>query len=149
MGKGDAKAGGFLAPKVSACGGRACRLIGRQPEAVLRASGAAAAAAAARGHHTSARAYRLRCRRRQRAAGCPDARRCACAVQAIANRIKSKGLTKLRWYCQLCEKACRYCQPTAPARAQGSELGAAGPPRAAGTPRPVAWGAARARRVLC
>jgi DNA/RNA-binding protein KIN17 len=25
----------------------------------------------------------------------------------IANRIKAKGLTKLRWYCQLCEKACR------------------------------------------
>ena len=22
-------------------------------------------------------------------------------------RIKAKGLTKLRWYCQLCEKACR------------------------------------------
>jgi len=149
MGKGDAKAGGFLAPKVSACGGRACRLIGRQPEGVLRASGAAAAAAAARGHPLLRCAYRLRCRRRQRAAGCPDARRCAGAVQAIANRIKSKGLTKLRWYCQLCEKACRYCQPTAPARAQGSELGAAGPPRAAGTPRPVAWGAARARRVLC
>ena len=28
-------------------------------------------------------------------------------VQQIANRIKAKGLTKLRWYCQLCEKACR------------------------------------------
>ena len=28
-------------------------------------------------------------------------------AQAIANRIKAKGLTKLRWYCQLCEKACR------------------------------------------
>mmetsp|Transcript_38863 Transcript_38863/g.91939 ORF Transcript_38863/g.91939 Transcript_38863/m.91939 type:complete len:400 (-) Transcript_38863:81-1280(-) len=29
------------------------------------------------------------------------------APKAIANRIKAKGLTKLRWYCQLCEKACR------------------------------------------
>jgi hypothetical protein len=55
MGKGDAKAGGFLAPKVSACGGRACRLIGRQPEGVLRASGAAAAAAAARAPHCCTR----------------------------------------------------------------------------------------------
>ncbi|KAF9990836.1 hypothetical protein BGZ75_009527, partial [Mortierella antarctica] len=25
----------------------------------------------------------------------------------IANRIKSKGLQKLRWYCQICEKQCR------------------------------------------
>lgn len=25
----------------------------------------------------------------------------------IANRIKAKGLTKLRFYCQLCQKACR------------------------------------------
>jgi hypothetical protein len=25
----------------------------------------------------------------------------------IANRIKSKGLQKLRWYCQLCQKQCR------------------------------------------
>ena len=27
--------------------------------------------------------------------------------KAIGNRIKAKGLTKLRWYCQMCEKACR------------------------------------------
>lgn len=27
--------------------------------------------------------------------------------KAIANRIKAKGLTKLRWYCQMCGKACR------------------------------------------
>ncbi|KAG2451864.1 hypothetical protein HYH02_003640 [Chlamydomonas schloesseri] len=27
--------------------------------------------------------------------------------KAIANRIKSKGLQKLRWYCQLCQKQCR------------------------------------------
>lgn len=27
--------------------------------------------------------------------------------KAIANRIKAKGLTKLRWYCQMCNKACR------------------------------------------
>ena len=26
---------------------------------------------------------------------------------AIANRIKSKGLQKLRWYCQMCQKQCR------------------------------------------
>ncbi|KAL7750764.1 hypothetical protein RI367_003721 [Sorochytrium milnesiophthora] len=28
-------------------------------------------------------------------------------AKAIANRIKSKGLQKLRWYCQMCEKQCR------------------------------------------
>jgi len=27
--------------------------------------------------------------------------------KAIANRIKSKGLQKLKWYCQLCQKQCR------------------------------------------
>ncbi|KAG0223359.1 hypothetical protein BGW42_005933 [Actinomortierella wolfii] len=27
--------------------------------------------------------------------------------KAIANRIKAKGLQKLRWYCQVCEKQCR------------------------------------------
>ena len=27
--------------------------------------------------------------------------------KAIANRIKSKGLQKLRWYCQMCHKQCR------------------------------------------
>ena len=27
--------------------------------------------------------------------------------KAIGNRIKAKGLTKLRWYCQMCQKACR------------------------------------------
>ena len=27
--------------------------------------------------------------------------------KAISNRIKSKGLQKLRWYCQVCEKQCR------------------------------------------
>ncbi|CAI4210358.1 unnamed protein product [Parascedosporium putredinis] len=26
---------------------------------------------------------------------------------AISNKLKSKGLTRLRWYCQVCEKACR------------------------------------------
>ena len=25
----------------------------------------------------------------------------------IANRMKAKGLQKLRWYCQMCEKQCR------------------------------------------
>lgn len=29
------------------------------------------------------------------------------AAAQIANRIKSKGLQKLRWYCQLCQKQCR------------------------------------------
>ena len=29
------------------------------------------------------------------------------ALLQIANRIKSKGLQKLRWYCQMCEKQCR------------------------------------------
>ncbi|XP_030856178.1 DNA/RNA-binding protein KIN17 [Strongylocentrotus purpuratus] len=27
--------------------------------------------------------------------------------KAIANRVKSKGLQKLRWYCQMCQKQCR------------------------------------------
>ncbi|XP_059628129.1 KIN17-like protein [Cornus florida] len=27
--------------------------------------------------------------------------------KAIANRIKAKGLQKLRWYCQMCQKQCR------------------------------------------
>ncbi|CAI9722006.1 RNA-binding KIN17-like [Octopus vulgaris] len=27
--------------------------------------------------------------------------------KAIANRIKAKGLQKLKWYCQMCEKQCR------------------------------------------
>jgi DNA/RNA-binding protein KIN17 len=27
--------------------------------------------------------------------------------KAIANRIKAKGLQRLRWYCQICEKQCR------------------------------------------
>ena len=25
----------------------------------------------------------------------------------LANKMKSKGLQKLRWYCQMCEKQCR------------------------------------------
>ncbi len=29
------------------------------------------------------------------------------ACLQIANRIKAKGLNKLRWYCQLCQKSCR------------------------------------------
>jgi len=29
------------------------------------------------------------------------------APKAIANRIKAKGLQKLRWYCQMCNKQCR------------------------------------------
>lgn len=29
------------------------------------------------------------------------------SVLQIANRIKAKGLQKLRWYCQLCQKQCR------------------------------------------
>ncbi|KAK3836215.1 MAG: KIN, antigenic determinant of recA protein-like protein [Linnemannia gamsii] len=28
-------------------------------------------------------------------------------AKAIGNRIKSKGLQKLRWFCQICEKQCR------------------------------------------
>ena len=27
--------------------------------------------------------------------------------KAISNRIKAKGLQKLRWYCQMCQKQCR------------------------------------------
>ncbi len=29
------------------------------------------------------------------------------APAQIANRIKAKGLQKLRWYCQMCGKQCR------------------------------------------
>lgn len=29
------------------------------------------------------------------------------STKAISNKLKSKGLTRLRWYCQVCEKACR------------------------------------------
>ncbi|EGC31313.1 hypothetical protein DICPUDRAFT_40129 [Dictyostelium purpureum] len=31
----------------------------------------------------------------------------ALTPKAIANKIKAKGLQKLRWYCQLCQKQCR------------------------------------------
>lgn len=31
----------------------------------------------------------------------------ALTPKAIANRIKAKGLQKLRWYCQMCQKQCR------------------------------------------
>ncbi|KAI9217254.1 domain of Kin17 curved DNA-binding protein-domain-containing protein [Blastocladiella britannica] len=31
----------------------------------------------------------------------------AMTAKAVANRIKAKGLNKLRWYCQACEKSCR------------------------------------------
>ena len=27
--------------------------------------------------------------------------------KGISNRIKAKGLQKLRWYCQMCQKQCR------------------------------------------
>ena len=27
--------------------------------------------------------------------------------KAVANRIKAKGLQKLRWFCQMCQKQCR------------------------------------------
>jgi len=27
--------------------------------------------------------------------------------KAIGNRIKAKGLQKLRWFCQMCQKQCR------------------------------------------
>ena len=27
--------------------------------------------------------------------------------KAIAKKLKAKGLQKLRWYCQMCEKQCR------------------------------------------
>ena len=29
------------------------------------------------------------------------------STKYISNKLKSKGLTRLRWYCQVCEKACR------------------------------------------
>ncbi|KAK4152936.1 domain of Kin17 curved DNA-binding protein-domain-containing protein [Chaetomidium leptoderma] len=29
------------------------------------------------------------------------------STKYLANKMKSKGLTRLRWYCQICEKACR------------------------------------------
>ncbi|KAJ1963202.1 hypothetical protein GGI12_002198 [Dipsacomyces acuminosporus] len=35
------------------------------------------------------------------------AKHSAMSPKAIANRIKAKGLQRLRWYCQMCEKQCR------------------------------------------
>lgn len=29
------------------------------------------------------------------------------SIKAVSNAIKAKGLTKLRFYCQICSKACR------------------------------------------
>ena len=29
------------------------------------------------------------------------------SIKYLANRMKSKGLQKLRWYCQMCQKQCR------------------------------------------
>lgn len=45
--------------------------------------------------------------------------------KAIANRIKSKGLQKLRWYCQMCQKQCRdeVSGPGGGVRGGGSALG--------------------------
>lgn len=31
----------------------------------------------------------------------------AFSPKALANKMKAKGLQKLRWYCQMCEKQCR------------------------------------------
>ena len=75
--------------------------------------------------------------------------------KAIANRIKSKGLQKLRWYCQMCQKQCRDevsgrgVAPRAPPRLSGgTPLGMqAEVPDAAATAwvsRPQAWGLRRA-----
>jgi DNA/RNA-binding protein KIN17 len=46
---------------------------------------------------------------RPAAAACYPRSAAACShpLLQIANRIKSKGLQKLRWYCQLCQKQCR------------------------------------------
>jgi len=29
------------------------------------------------------------------------------STKYVANKMKSKGLQRLRWYCQACEKQCR------------------------------------------
>lgn len=29
------------------------------------------------------------------------------STKYVANKLKSKGLQRLRWYCQICEKQCR------------------------------------------
>ena len=29
------------------------------------------------------------------------------SIKYLANKMKAKGLQKLRWYCQMCEKQCR------------------------------------------
>lgn len=29
------------------------------------------------------------------------------STKHLANKLKSKGLQRLRWYCQVCEKQCR------------------------------------------
>jgi len=33
------------------------------------------------------------------------------SAKALSNKMKSKGLGKLRWYCQICEKQCRDVRP--------------------------------------
>ena len=80
--------------------------------------------------------------------------------KAIANRIKSKGLQKLRWYCQMCQKQCRdevsglgFPARRAPSRlSSGTPLGMqAEVPDAAATAwvsRPQAWGLRRVSRGL-
>lgn len=52
--------------------------------------------------------------------------------KAIANRIKSKGLQKLRWFCQMCQKQCRdengfKCHCTSEAHLRQMSLFAANP----------------------
>jgi len=56
------------------------------------------------------------------------------SVKAISNRIKSKGLQQLRFYCQMCEKQCRdengfKCHSTSEAHMRQMALFAANPDR--------------------
>ena len=42
--------------------------------------------------------------------------------KAVANRQKAKGLQRLRWYCQMCQKQCRDENGCAPLPLPSSRL---------------------------
>ena len=55
--------------------------------------------------------------------------------KAVANRQKAKGLQRLRWYCQMCQKQCRDENGCAPPPRNCSPLC---PPASTETPPPSA-----------
>ena len=54
------------------------------------------------------------------------------SVKALANKMKSKGMQRLRWYCEMCQKQCRdengfKCHTTSEAHIRQMRLVAADP----------------------